>query len=85
MPPPPQQDSGKSKEKNNGYVVRPPGSEPLEGHRRYTKIREINSGAWGIRLCVCMHVSSCTPQLIRFSRHLEVSLSRLRSGRLCGK
>ena len=49
VPPPPpqqqQQDSGRPKEKNNGYVVRPPGSEPLDGHRRYTKIREINSGA----------------------------------------
>lgn len=44
--PPLQQEHSKSKEKNNGYVVRPPGSEPLEGHRRYTKIREINSGGF---------------------------------------
>lgn len=44
VPPPPQHDG--HKEKNNGYVVRPPGAEPLEGHPRYTKIREINSGAF---------------------------------------
>jgi hypothetical protein len=64
VPPPPQQqqqqqDSGRPKEKNNGYVVRPPGNEPLDGHRRYTKIREINSGAELPRVNLIQGVSHC--------------------------
>lgn len=61
-PSPPQQDSGRHKEKNNGYVVRPPGSEPLEGHQRYTKIREINSGAEALD-SIALHANTARMQL----------------------
>ncbi len=42
--PPPQPSKPATAEENNGYVVRPPGAEPLENHPRYERIKDINSG-----------------------------------------